>query len=141
MKFYCVAAVVAGLAIPSVSYAQQQAEDIGKREYSANCAICHGDKGKGDGPFVKWLKKPAADLTKIQKENSGVFPFDRIYQIIDGRVEVAVHGPRDMPIWGDSYKWEAIGMFGVLSAPHRVDSLVRGRILALVGYLYTLQEK
>ena len=129
------------VAIPSLSYAQQQTEDIGKHEYFVSCAICHGDKGKADGPFVVWLKKPAADLSKIQKDNMGMFPFDRIYEVIDGRAEVAAHGPRDMPIWGERYKREAIGLWGVFQTPHRVDSFVRGRIVALVGYIYTLQAK
>ncbi len=117
--------VLAGavIAIPSLSYAQQtgSAEDIGQHEYFVSCANCHGDKGKGNGPFAGWLKKPSADLTKIQKENNGVFPFDRIYQVIDGRADVAAHGSRDMPIWGETYKREAIGIMGVLLTPHRVE--------------------
>jgi mono/diheme cytochrome c family protein len=142
MKLLYAAILASGLvANPSLIHAQQQTEDIGGHEYFVSCAGCHGDKGKGDGPFSVWLKKPAADLTKIQKENAGVFPFDRIYQVIDGRIEVAAHGPRDMPIWGETYKREAIGLWGILLTPYRVDSFVRGRILALVGYVYTLQAK
>lgn len=128
------------VAIPSLSYAEQT-EDIGKREYFNSCAVCHGDKGKGDGPLVVWLKKPATDLTKIQKENAGVFPFDRLYQVVDGREAVAAHGPRDMPVWGERYKREAMGFLGVITTPNRVDSFVRGRIIALLGYIYTLQAK
>ena len=81
---------------PAPGYAQQPT-DIGKQEYVISCAVCHGDKGKGDGPLVGWLKKPAADLTKIQKDNMGVFPFDRIYEVIDGREAVGAHGPRPVP--------------------------------------------
>ena len=33
--------------------------DIGKREYDANCAICHGLVGKGDGPYKMYLNKAA----------------------------------------------------------------------------------
>ena len=142
MKYLYIAFLAGSLiAIPSLGYAQQQTEEIGKREYFSNCAICHGNMGKGDGPYNSLLRKPAADLTEIQKKNMGVFPFDRIYQVIDGRADVAAHGSRDMPIWGDRFKREAIGYFGITTTPHRVDSLLRGRILALVGYIYTLQAK
>jgi mono/diheme cytochrome c family protein len=131
----CISIVV--FAAPSYG----QDTDIGKNEYVLNCAVCHGDKGKGDGPLVALLKKPAADLTKIQKNNSGVFPFDRVYEIIDGREAVAAHGPREMPIWGDKYNSEAAGRMGVWVTTKDLESFVRGRILALVGHIYTLQAK
>src|SRR4029450_8977796 len=134
-----VGAIAVGTA--TMSHAQQ-AVDIGKHEYVISCAVCHGDSGKGDGPLVEWLKKPADDLTKIQKANMGIFPFDRVYQVIDGREGVTAHGPRDMPVWGDHFSYEArytIG--GIAPTKDVVDSFVRGRIIALVGYIYTLQGK
>ena len=67
------------------SVREAEAEDIGKREYVNRCAVCHGDGGKGDGPLSAVLKIPVSDLTKIQKNNAGVFPFDRLYRVIDGR--------------------------------------------------------
>lgn len=129
---------------PCLSAAQQpedQSKDIGKHEYFVSCASCHGPKGKGDGPFAIWLKRPPANLTTIQKQNNGVFPFDRVYQTIDGRMEVAAHGPRDMPVWGEAYKKDAIGVWGVSRTPDRVNLFVRRRILALTEYIYALQEK
>ncbi|HVO91227.1 MAG TPA: cytochrome c [Terriglobales bacterium] len=125
---------------PRHGYAQQPT-DIGKQEYVISCAVCHGDKGKGDGPLVEWLKKPPADLTKIQKNNVGVFPFDRIYEVIDGREAVAAHGPRDMPVWGDTYSTQAAGLMGVFVTTKDLESFTRGRIIALIGYIYTLQAK
>ena len=120
----------------------QMPVDIGKREFVLSCAICHGESGKGDGSLVEYLKKRPADLTKIQKNNKGVFPFERLYRTIDGREEVAAHGPREMPIWG---RWHAEGVeeltrgFGI--SPKDRESYVRGLIIALIGYIYTLQEK
>ena len=121
------------------SYAQTKI-DIGKEEYTTSCAVCHGADGKGGGPLQDWLKKPAADLTKIQKENAGVFPFDRVYQIIDGREGVAAHGPRDMPVWGKEYSYEGGWRMGMWVTQKDIESFTRGRIIALVGYIYSLQK-
>ena len=69
--------------------------DIGKMEYDSACAVCHGLSGKGDdGPLKSLLARPVPNLTVLAKNNNGVFPFDRVYQIIDGREEVtqAAHG-------------------------------------------------
>lgn len=138
------------VATPVASYAQNsnigaQAEDIGMREYVHNCAVCHGDWGKGDGPLAVLLKNPVPDLTTIQKNNAGVFPFDRVYGIVDGREAVAAHGPREMPVWGikkaEGYFREFEGYFLEYVGPKELESFVRGRIVALVGYIYSLQEK
>jgi mono/diheme cytochrome c family protein len=144
MKELCIRTAVFGAALvvaPMLAYAQMP-EDIGKREYVLSCAVCHGDSGKGDGPLVEFLKKPPTDLTIIQKNNKGVFPFARVYGVIDGRLPVLVHGPRDMPVWGREYRQDAADLtrgFGI--NPEDAESYVRGRIIALIGYIYTLQEK
>ncbi len=59
-----------------------QAVDIGLRDYLNCCAVCHGESGKGDGPLAAQLKTTVSDLTEIQKNNGGVFPFDRLYRVI-----------------------------------------------------------
>jgi mono/diheme cytochrome c family protein len=104
-------------------YAEQA--NRGKDNYVNLCASCHGTSGKGDGPVGKFLNKPPADLTKLSERNSGVFPSERVYEIIDGRQEVGVHGPREMPIWGRA----------IPIAPARA----RARIQEIVDYLATLQ--
>ena len=53
---------------------------------------------------MKSLIKPPADLTRLAEDNNGVFPFARVYDVIDGRFEVATHGTRDMPVWGEVYR-------------------------------------
>ena len=121
---------------PVVSYSQDanigaQAEDIGMREYVNSCAVCHGDFGKGDGPLVPWLKQPIPDLTTLQKRNNGVFAFDRIYRIVDGREEIASHGRRDMPVWGKSYSMKFEGYFPSFVTPKQLESFVRGRNLGV----------
>lgn len=86
----------------------------GEREYMNNCAVCHGIVGKGNGPFAEQLTKLPADLTLLSKKNGGSFPETAIYQLIDGRnVSISdegrkvepFHGPQDMPIWGDVFRF------------------------------------
>jgi mono/diheme cytochrome c family protein len=121
-----------------------QTGDIGKREYLNSCAICHGDSGKGDGLVAAFLNGPPSDLTVIRKNNMGVFPFDRIYAIIDGRTAIPAHGPRDMPVWGDRFKKydaqqaELALRFGIHTDP---EIFVHDRISALIRYISGLQVK
>jgi mono/diheme cytochrome c family protein len=46
----------------------------GKKLYTQYCVVCHGEKGKGDGPSVAGLqKKPANHTTEeFQKQSDGV---------------------------------------------------------------------
>jgi len=131
---------VALLSVPLLAVAQQKF-DLGKREYEANCAVCHGMSGKGDGPFVMdvGMMKGVADLTQISKRNHGWFPAARVYEVIDGREAVKAHGPRDMPIWGADYRAQAPDPFWVV--PYDPETFVRIRILALMDYVARLQEK
>jgi mono/diheme cytochrome c family protein len=80
------------------SAARAQDSDPGKSEFQSSCATCHGIDGEGKGPLSTQLKVLPADLTVLTKKNNGVFPFETVYEVIDGRKEVAAHGTRDMPI-------------------------------------------
>lgn len=114
--------------------------DIGKDEYDVSCAVCHGYTGKGNGPMMSQLVIRMPDLTLLAKNNNGVFPFDRVYQIIDGRQEVKSHGARDMPIWGQRFNRQSSVYFENYP-PQDTESAARSRILALTEYLYRLQVK
>jgi mono/diheme cytochrome c family protein len=136
---------VLGATLLAVSFpGHAQTGGDGKREYLNSCAICHGDSGKGDGLVAAFLKAPPSDLTVIRKNNMGVFPFGRIYAIIDGRTAIPAHGPRDMPVWGDRFgKYDAEQAelalrFGIYTDP---EVFVRDRISALIRYISGLQAK
>jgi hypothetical protein len=92
--------------------------------------------------MAKALKKPLPDLTKLSENNKGVFPTSRIYDVIDGRIEVMNHGRRDMPVWGDIYTSELTARLPRDSlSKESTDAMVRVRILTLVEYISTLQGK
>ena len=116
------------------------ADDIGKREYDNNCVVCHGIDGKGNGPYAGIIDTKVPDLSMLQKSNNGVFPFDRVYQTIDGRMELKAHGTRDMPIWGNEYNDKAAEYYSDYLRDYSAKGFVRGRILALVNHIYSLQS-
>jgi mono/diheme cytochrome c family protein len=135
---------VAAVGLPLMACGQQQADigkqmDVGKREYDTHCAVCHGSKGKGDGPYPGTGETRPADLTTLARRNGGVFPFARVYEFIDGRQIVKAHGTRDMPIWGLDYRAEAAEYYA--QTPFNAEAFVRARILALTEYVYRLQVK
>jgi mono/diheme cytochrome c family protein len=127
------------LIVSGAALAQQPKFDFGKREYTSNCAACHGVTGNGDGPYKRYLMMKPTDLTVLAKANNGVFPYQRTYEIIDGRQDVAAHGPRDMPIWGNDYSVMAAGHY--VDVPYDQEAYVRTRIMALIDYIGRLQAK
>jgi mono/diheme cytochrome c family protein len=111
--------------------------ELGRADFLTYCAACHGVGGRGDGTVAEFLTIAAADLTQLKKLNAGFFPRERMIGVIDGRVEVKVHGPRDMPVWGDWFRQEAASS-GARKGTE--EEIVRERINGLVGYIETIQE-
>jgi len=111
--------------------------DVGKREYDNNCAVCHGQSGKGQGVYSDMLTKSAPNLTTLAQRNGGVFPVARAYDVIEGGG--VGHGTREMPIWGRDYSIQAAEYY--MDVPYNQEAYVRGRILSLVEYLNRLQAK
>ena len=103
----------------------------GAQLFRTYCASCHGLSGRGDGPVAEAFRKPIPDLTQYTARNDGVFPTERVRQIIDGR-GIAAHGNREMPVWGDAFRSE----HGGLSTEE-----VKARIGAIVRYLEAIQQR
>ena len=59
----------------------------GKAVWAKECASCHGDKGKGDGPAVKDLEKKPGDMTssKTQEQSDGAL----FWKITEGNKPMA----------------------------------------------------
>jgi mono/diheme cytochrome c family protein len=106
--------------------------ESGDSLYRTYCSSCHGQEGRGDGPVAQFLKVPPANLTQIAKRNNGVFPSERVHQIIDGRQVPKTHGGSQMPIWGDAFS---------KSATASDAAAVTAKIKALVEHLASKQEK
>jgi len=124
-KWLMIAAMMFGFS----THASAQRTDVGQTEYQSSCAACHGVNAKGDGPVSKELKTRPADLTVLAKNNNGVFPYETVYQMIDGRnTTVGSHGTREMPIWG--YRFGPPQAFRF-----------KNRVLAVIDYLKRIQEK
>lgn len=131
-------AAALGLSFLASEALAQPATDYGKAEYESNCASCHGLTGKGDGPLSEVYRLKSTDLTTLAKRNDGVFPAQRVYEIIDGRQEVAAHGPRAMPVWGSDYRSRVPDLPQIYDLPGAVAHF---KLAALVDYLHRLQEK
>jgi len=90
------ALLVVGLLSSNV-FAELSQSFEGYRIFRANCFICHGLDGTGDGPLASKLDTKPADLTnndRLKKKS------DReLFKIIEGK---APHGhvSQDMPQWG-----------------------------------------
>ena len=97
-------------------------------------------RDRGNGPVAMQMSIRTPDLTGLAKANNGVFPFDRVFQVIDGRQEVKAHGPCDMPVWGRAFNRQSSAFFENYP-PHDSESAARSRILALTEYLYRIQGK
>lgn len=75
----------------------------GRPTFRVYCASCHGTEARGDGTLAAYLTVPPTDLTRLSKNNKGVFPKERVRMMIDGRERVRGHGSPDMPVWGDIF--------------------------------------
>lgn len=105
---------------------------LGELQYTLNCASCHGESGRGDGPVAEALTTPPSNLRMLRADNGGVFPTEAVVSFIDGREEVRAHGTRQMPVWGNIW-----GEVGGQPVP---EEEVQRRISELVEYLRSIQE-
>jgi hypothetical protein len=60
-----------------------------------------------------------------------------VYETIDGRQELRIYGPRDMPIWGREFSAQSLN----LNPLYDNEAFARAKILALTEYVYRLQGK
>ena len=127
--------LLAGALVFASSLGAMAEDDVGKSEYMVACAICHGESGKGDGPFARLMNVGVPDLTTLASANEGNFPFLKVFMTVDGRTQLEGHGA-PMPVWGERFATSSetdLGAYGT-------ELMVRGRILSLVNYLESIQQ-
>ncbi|MDJ1016577.1 MAG: cytochrome c [Paracoccaceae bacterium] len=135
------AGALVAVGMQATAVAAQDGSDrprVDEIEFINSCSSCHGTDGKGAGFLTRLFRGvDPGDLTLLAQSNEGVFPTDRVFDVIDGRAEVAAHGDRKMPVWGDRYMDLAISEWG----PDEINTLrARNRVFSLVLYLQSIQE-
>lgn len=84
--------------------ASDESVEAGAGFYAANCAVCHGETGEGDGPGAEGLENKPADLHEdhVQENSDGAL----FYIISHGRPETP------MPAWedvlGEEERWHVV---------------------------------
>jgi mono/diheme cytochrome c family protein len=125
-------AYIESLQLPAEQLLQSpaSAQMTGAQLFRTYCASCHGENARGTGPMSGQLRRAAPDLTTFTARNGGMFPRERVRQMIEGRGP-AVHGDRAMPVWGDVFRRQ----------PGAANDTVAARIEALVAFLQSIQER
>jgi mono/diheme cytochrome c family protein len=113
----------------------------GELEFRLYCSQCHGMEATGNGPVARALKTKPANLRMLTKKNGGVFPEQEIRDFIDGTKEMAVHGAREMPIWGLAFQYRGAAVGEIHGPPPASKDEVDSRINHLVDYIKSIQTK
>ena len=113
----------------------------GELEFREFCTQCHGPTGVGNGPTAAILKKKPANLTLLAKNNGGVFPEAEVKDYITGTKFIESHGTREMPLWGNQFRYRAISSSQAGYAPAATPQQVNAKINRLVEYVRSIQVR
>lgn len=130
--------LLAATAIVTLLPAMSLGDERGQFEYFNSCAQCHGNEGQGNGPIARYLVDSPPPLTSLATNNGGVFPVKYVVDVLDGNVDIGVHG-RDMPVWGARYRASLMEGVECGITPAECEALVQVRTLSLIDYLASIQ--
>jgi Cytochrome c len=131
-----VSAWIVALLVCGFSAMNVGAATTGKQDFEENCASCHGKDGRGQGEalyVIPGIKPP--DLTKLTRNNRGVFPAEDVYRSIDGRAGIPAHSRLDMPFWGTVFQE------GGKEFTPESEAKAKERISNIVSYIKSIQQK
>lgn len=121
-----------GVAVLLLLSTAEVSAQTGKIDYQNYCSRCHGIDGKGGKEEID-IQGP--DLTHLSKKDQGEFPFQEVYEVIDGRKKSAAHERLlAMPLWGVYFQPQGV-------SEGASEAKVKTRITDLVRYIQTLQER
>ena len=127
-------AIVWMAAVPASAQDQQQEDygmvKVGESLFRAYCTSCHGATAEGNGTLAESLRVAPANLTLLQQNNGGEFPFELTSKKIDGRERVKGHGSSDMPVWGKVF---------TKTDENATEEKVQDKVLALTHFVRSLQ--
>lgn len=103
----------------------------GEKLYKQDCAVCHGNDLKGNGPAPAPFKDVPPDLTTLAKRHGGKFPEKYFDDVLRNGVVIPAHGSPEMPTWGADFR----------TREHLNSTQVTQRIANLSNYIKSLQEK
>ncbi len=103
----------------------------GQEEYTAYCAGCHGQDGRGKGRSSRYCSVPPPDLTQLTQKNKGMYPAERVCEVLRHGTGHAPKGQGYMPTWEPLLK-------SMNADPPGVTEV---RIQNLAEYIKTLQEE
>jgi len=127
-------AVHPGVHAAETKPSKKQVEQVGlsgEKLYKRDCAVCHGNDLKGNGPAPPPFKDVPPDLTKLAKSHGGKFPEKYFEDVLRNGVVISAHGSPEMPTWGADFR----------TREHLDSEQVTLRITSLSNYIKSLQEK
>lgn len=107
----------------------------GKAVFMANCAVCHGEDGKGEGPLARRMATPPKNLTLIALRSDDSFPRARIMSIIDGYARSGMTG-ESMPEFGALLEGDLIPF----DSGDGVQTPTPRKLVALLEYIESIQQ-
>lgn len=125
-------ALVLGLGLSlaqAAKAAPADAVDRGRATYNHSCAVCHGDKGKGNGDAASALNPRPADLTMLARR-AGAFPAARVEKVLKGEDLQSTHTSA-MLVWKALFLAQANGDEGETNR----------RISDLIAFIESIQAK
>lgn len=78
----------------------------GKTVYTAECASCHGNSGRGDGPQAKDLEVSPGDMTKLGSQSDGAL----FWKITEGKKPMASFAGK----LSEQQRWDVINYLRTL---------------------------
>lgn len=81
----------------------------GKKLYTANCIVCHGEKGQGDGVAAAGLAKSPADHSSaaVQKQTDGAI----FWKLSEGNTPM----PAYKAVYNETQRWQLVNYIRTLS--------------------------